>query len=111
MNPTIKWAARLSHVREISLRGGADLSYWKDRLDRERLVPLERDGRAEILIISADAKFRGVRFREVSFSVAVAPPEPSPGIETVFLLGAFNSNRFFAWCERTFFSTPGQHAA
>jgi hypothetical protein len=109
MNPAIKWAARLSHVREISLRGGADLSYWKDRIAPEGLLPLDRAGRAEILVIAADAKFRGVRFREVSFSVAVAAPDPTPGIETMFLLGAYNSNRFFAWCERTFFSTPYAH--
>src|SRR2546423_13493164 len=46
MNPKIKWAAQLSHVREVSLRGGADLTYWKDRLASEGLLPLDRDGRA-----------------------------------------------------------------
>jgi hypothetical protein len=108
--PTIKWAAQLAHVREVSLRGEADLAFWTQYLAPQRLAPLSRNDRAQILIISADARFRGVRFREVSFSVLVVPPDPSLGNEAAYLLGAFNSNRFFTWCERTLFSTPYTHA-
>jgi hypothetical protein len=98
---TIKWAARLSNVREVSLLGTADLAFWRDRLRAEGLAPAERDGRAQVLVVAADAKFFGIRFREVSFSVLVASPA-----EGALLLRAFNSSRFFAFCERFFFSTP-----
>jgi hypothetical protein len=106
---TIKWAAQLSHVREVSLRGDAGLDYWTDRLASHHLIPLAPDGRAQIMIISADARFHGVRFREVSFSVRVHCPDPALGDEAACLLGAYSSNRFFAWCERTFFATPYAH--
>jgi hypothetical protein len=108
--PSIKWAAQLSHVREVTLRGEADLGFWTEYLAPHHLAPLPRDGGAQLMIIAADARFRGVRFREVSFSVLVVPPDPSLGNEAAYLLGAFNSNRFFAWCERMLFSTPYAHA-
>lgn len=49
------------------------------------------------MLIAAEGVFRGVRFRELSIS------------RDGHLLQAFNSNRFFAWCERTFFHTPYAH--
>jgi hypothetical protein len=109
-NTPIKWAAQLTHVREVSLLGTADLAFWKDRLLKEGLAPAERDGRAQVLIIAADAKFMGVCFREVSFSVLVSRPGEGPRQEAAFLLRAFNSCRFFAFCERVFFATPYSHA-
>ena len=107
----IKWAAQLSHVREVTLRGTADLAYWTERLAAQSLTPIGHDGRAQLLLIAADARFRGVRFRELSVSVPVAPPDATGQFsDAAFLASAFNSNRFFAWCERTFFSTPYSHA-
>lgn len=103
MNKLIKWAAEIEHVREVSLLGTADLDSWKERLRGEGLAPAERDGRARVLVIAAELRFMGVRFREVSFSVLVAPPG---GGDAAYLLRAFNSCRFFAWCERVFFATP-----
>ena len=35
MNTSVKWAAELAHVREVSLLGTADLAFWKDRLLKE----------------------------------------------------------------------------
>src|SRR5262245_35602452 len=102
MTSTVKYVAQLAHVREVSLLGTADLAYWKDHLRPEDLVPAEVDGRAQILIIAADMKWMGIRFREVSFSVLVDPPG-------AYLVQAFNSSRMLAWCERTFFSTPYYH--
>ena len=93
-------------MREVSLLGAADLAFWNDRLAREDLAPAERDGKAQVLVISAEGKFRGFRFRELSFSVLVAPPDARVGRDAVYLLRAFNSRRFFAFCERFFFSTP-----
>ena len=102
----VKFVAELSHVREVSLLGRADLSYWVERLAAEELVPEAVDGKAKVLVVAADAKFRGVRFREVSFSIAVRRPEVGAAGDASNLLHAFNSSRFFAFCERVFFSTP-----
>jgi hypothetical protein len=109
-NKTVKCAGELNHVREVSLSGTADLSFWKDRLKNEDLAPAESDGKAQILVVAADSKFKGVKFREVSFSVLVTDPENGKAQEAAFLVQAFNSCRFFAFCERVFFSTPYLHA-
>ncbi|MEK6322975.1 MAG: hypothetical protein AABN33_14980 [Acidobacteriota bacterium] len=79
MNTSVKWAAELAHVREVSLLGTADLAFWKERLLKEDLVTAERDGKAQLLVVASDMKFMGVRFREVSFSVLVCPPEDGIG--------------------------------
>ena len=68
----IRYVASLRHVREVSLLCTADWAYWQRRLAPEDLVPAERDGRAQILVIAADARFWGVRFQELSFSVVVS---------------------------------------
>jgi hypothetical protein len=104
MNTAVKYVADLKHVREVSLLGTADLAFWADRLRKEGLVPAEQDGKAQLLVIAADAKFLGVRFRELSFSVLV-----SGHGHGAFLIQAFNSSRLFAFCERAFFSTPYYH--
>lgn len=100
----IRWTAQLAHVREVSLLGSADYDYWRKHLSPSGLIPIERAGRAQMLIVGADAKFRGVRFSEISFSV-LARPDDSPA-DGAYLVGAWNSSRFFAWCERAFFRTP-----
>jgi len=43
----VKWVAELSHVREVTQLGTADLPYWQDRLREEKLDPAERDGQAQ----------------------------------------------------------------
>ena len=53
MNPPVKWVAELPHVREVSLRGSAELAFWKDRLRKENLIPAEKDGKAQILVVAA----------------------------------------------------------
>src|SRR6476469_906991 len=95
----IRWAAELSHVKEVSLRGVAELEYWGRRLEPEGLAPLERNGAAEVLVIAAEGRFHGITFREVSFSVSVVPPQDVKASEAAYLLRAYNSSRFFAWCE------------
>jgi hypothetical protein len=96
---SIQYVATLPHVREVSLVGAADLGFWTDRLKAENLAPLEVDGRAQILVIAADSWFLKLRFQELSFSISLS----SGG---AFLAQAFNSRRFFAFCERTLFGTP-----
>jgi hypothetical protein len=109
MNKPVKWAAELAHVREVSLLGTADLAFWRDRLLKEDLSPAERDGQAQLMIVAADARFRGVRFRELSFSVLICPQEKGSRQDGAYLVRAFNSCRFFAFCERMFFATPYYH--
>jgi hypothetical protein len=93
-----QYVAILPHVREVSIVGTADFGFWADRLRAEGLVPVESEGRAQILIISADSRFKGIRFQELSFSISLG--------SGAFLVQAFNSRRFFAFCERTLFGTP-----
>lgn len=106
--PGVKFVAELEGVREVSLTGSADLDYWRRQLAPEGLVPLEREGRAQVLIVAADAKFRGLRFQEMSFSVLAARAD-AQGRQGAFLVQAFNSRRFFAFCERWWFKTPYGH--
>jgi hypothetical protein len=107
MNDDIQWAARLEHVREVSLVGSADLAFWIERLLAEGLTPRpDANGRAQLLVIAAAARFMGIPFREVSFSIVVEPPAGAERPDASFLLRAYNSRRFFAWCERVFFATP-----
>jgi hypothetical protein len=104
----VKWAAEVSQVREVSLEGAADGAFWRDRLAAENLAPLQIDGQAQVLIVSAELRFWGLTFRELSFSVRTERHN-DPNQDAVFLLHAFNSRRLFAWCERAFFSTPYYH--
>jgi hypothetical protein len=109
MGAPVKWVAELAHVREVSLLGTADLSYWRDRLAMEDLVPAEHSGKARILTVIADSKFMGVPFREMSFSVLVHRPDEATQGDAAFLVHAFSSRRLFAFCERLFFSTPYEY--
>jgi hypothetical protein len=101
-----RWAAELSGVHEVSLLGVADLSYWTKQLAQEGLRPLEKHGHAQVWIIAADARFMGLRFQEMSICVLAATDEFAGSQQEAFLVHAFNSRRFFAFSERTFFSTP-----
>lgn len=106
---TAQWAAKLSGVCDASLAGSADLDYWRERLEQEGLAPIEVDGRAQALIIAADARFKGIRFRELSLSIQARPLGGPASAAGAFLVQAFNSNRLFAWCERRLFYTPYLH--
>ncbi|MBY0231735.1 MAG: hypothetical protein K2W96_20810 [Gemmataceae bacterium] len=108
MRPNVAWAAQLGGVREITLLGSADLAFWKERLAREGLVPLDHAGQARVVVIAARLRFMGVSFREASFSVAVRPPEGEK--DAAFLLHAYNTCSFFAFCERFLSGTPYHYA-
>lgn len=105
----IRYIANLKHVKEVTLLGTADLGFWRDRLSEEGLAPIERGGKAQILIIAADMRFRGIRFRELSFSVLASRKDQGSKQDGAFLARAFNSCRWFAFCERWLFSTPYRH--
>lgn len=99
MTQPIQYVATIPHVREVSILGTADLDFWTDHLRAENLSPLAVDGRAQILVISAEMRFLGLPFGEISFSVLLEEPG-------AFLVAAFNSRRFFAFWERNVFGTP-----
>ena len=100
----LKYAAKVDHVRETTLRGLADLAPWQAQLAARGLTAVNRDGRAELMLSATDAKFAGIRFRECSICALVR--ENESGAEGWFMAHAFNSSRLFAWCERAFFATP-----
>ena len=107
MAEEIKYVAKLSSVTEVSLLGTAELDYWQDRLRPYGLSPVPLDGAAQILVIAAKARFKGIPFCEVSFSVIVSPSQERHALQdAACLLRAFNSNRIFAFFERTFYETP-----
>jgi hypothetical protein len=110
MTKPIKYLATLTNVREVTLRGTADFSYWQNRLAPYDLTPADRGGRAPILIIAANMAYMGIRFTEISFSVEVVPPQGFNHPNAVFLIHAFNTSPMLACCERIFFGTPYDHA-
>ena len=109
MKTAVRYVAEPKHVREVSLLGTANFEFWRRRLAQESLVPIERNGRARILIMAAEMIYWGVRFTEVSFSVLVCRPENKNQREAAFLVHAFNSCRLFAFCERALFAAPYSH--
>ncbi len=97
MTPTPPVAAALRGVHEITLVGEATPAPWAEIAGGEGLsLPA---GPARLMLVAAEGRFKGLRFREVSLSLLLDPGN-------ALLLQAFNSNAFFAWVERTFFSTP-----
>jgi hypothetical protein len=106
MPKSIKYAAVVTDVIDVSLLGTADLGYWQSALQAEQLEPIEHEGQAQILILTADAKYMGLRFRELSFAVFARDVSGLTNLTGSFLLRAFNSRRSFAWIERTLFKTP-----
>lgn len=102
MPQKIRYVADVSHVQEVSLHATANLDFWRERLEPEGLTPRDENGRAALLFIAAQMKWMGVRFSELSISVAL--PDSAPA--KMFLVQAFNSIPFFAWSERFFFKTP-----
>ncbi|RIK83878.1 MAG: hypothetical protein DCC68_02600 [Planctomycetota bacterium] len=101
-----KFDVVVSPVREVSLVGRADLSYCRERLAPHALHATEIEGRGEMLLSACEARFKGVRIRELSLSIFVAREAGSSARDGALLLRAFNSIRFFAWVERTLFRTP-----
>jgi hypothetical protein len=102
--PARTYISTIGDVREVALRGTADLAYWRDRLRPERLTPFDENGRASLLVTGIEAKFRGIPFRELSISLQVSEDSATPS--RAYLAYAFNSSRLLALAERVFFQTP-----
>ena len=98
----VKFVATVYPVREVSLLGSADFAFWADRLAADHLVPMAIEGEARVMICASDAKYMGIRFRELSISIFCQRQDGNQQ-EAVYLLQAFNSMRWFAWVERRMF--------
>lgn len=99
----------ISQVRELTLLGSADLSFWQRHLAREGLAPTPAGGRAQLILSAPELRWGGVRFRELSLGVvAGAPPAGAPPTGLALVCAA-NSSRALAFLERTLFQTPYVH--
>ena len=104
----VKYVAQIKNVREICLVGSADFEFWKTRLAPLRLSPTNFAGSARVFISAVKLKWMGIAFEELSIAIPIDPPDS--GTHSVYLVSAFSTSRMLAWCERTFFQTPYQHA-
>jgi hypothetical protein len=104
----IKYVAEIKDVREICLVGCADFEFWKTHLGPLRLAPTDFAGHARVLVSVVKLQWRGIAFQELSIAIPIDPPDPRT--PSIYLASAFNSSRLLAWCERTFFHTPYEHA-
>ncbi len=97
------YAADIANVHEVALQGLADLAFWQERLQAHGLAPSAVQGQASLLVGATAASYYGWPFRELTITVAAAPPAGPAGF---FLASAFNSSAAFAWVERQIFRTP-----
>lgn len=109
-NTSVQYAADLDNVKEVTLHGTADLSFWQSVLHKEDLLPYHEAGKAVLLLSAIDAKWRGFKFREFVIAVAVCNTEDGARLDGYYLPYAFNSSKFLAFSERVFFRTPYFHA-
>ena len=105
-NPTLKYVADLYNVKEVTLHGTADLSFWEAVLHKEGLFPYHEADKAILLISAMDAKWRGFKFKEFVIAVGVCLNENGTSLDGYFLPHAFNSSKLLAFSERVFFRTP-----
>ena len=105
-NISIQYAADLDNVREVTLHGTADLSFWKTELHKESLIPYQQENKAVLLLSAIDAKWRGFKFREFVIAVGVCLNENGTSLDGYYLPHAFNSSKLLVFSERVFFQTP-----
>ena len=104
-----KYIAEVRNSQEVTLYGSADLDYWERNLRPERLVPVEQNGQARLLISAVASCWLGVRFREFLIAIEANPESDSPEAGTspgLYLLTAYNTSRPFAFMEQRYFQTP-----
>ena len=108
-NTSIQYAANLYNVREVTLYGTADLSFWQAVLEKEGLLPYYEADEAILLLSAIDAKWRGFKFKEFVIGVAVRNTEDGASLDGYYLPCAFNSSKLLMFSERVFFKTPYFH--
>lgn len=105
-----RYTATVKDVAEVFLRGPAAAEPWCALLETEALVPYQRDGHVELTILACGTRYMGIRFQELSVSLAVSDQPDGSTKDAAYLAHAFNTVRFFAFSERVFFKTPYDHA-
>ena len=105
-NISIQYTADLDNVREVTLHGTADLSFWETVLHKERLFPYHEADQAVLLLSAIDAKWRRFKFREFVIAVGVCFSEDGANLGGYYLPHAFNSSKLLVFSERVFFQTP-----
>jgi hypothetical protein len=102
-----KFVAEVRDVKELRLIGSVKLDFWNKQLKDKPFQAFQTAGGcAEITIAATELVWKGFRFNELTISLAIAARDDARKHTGYLLLHALNSNRFFAFCERTFFSTP-----
>jgi hypothetical protein len=102
----MRYIAEIPNVCEVILFGLADLSYWQDRLALYDLQPVPNNGKAEITISATELKWMGVKFNELTVSIASGRGEDGHSQDEAYLIHAYNSVRVLALTERQIFRTP-----
>ncbi|MCG9134440.1 hypothetical protein J5I95_22475 [Candidatus Poribacteria bacterium] len=102
----IQYAADLYNVKEVTLHGTADLSFWEGVLRKENLFPYCEADKAVLLLSAIDAKWRGFRFKEFVIAVGICFDENGTSLDGYYLPHAFNSSKLLVFSERVFFKTP-----
>lgn len=110
MNRRPKYVAEIGNVRETAVQGVADLGFWSDQLAKQNLRPVEHKGHARLVLTGVAARWMGISFCELSIAVFARDESSNAEGDRLYLPQAFNSSRFFAFCERQFFRTPYHHA-
>ena len=105
-NTSVQYAADLYNVKEVTLHGTADLSFWEAVLRKEGLFPYQEAGKANLLLSAINAKWRRFKFREFVIAVGVCLNENGTSLDGYYLPHAFNSSKLLAFSERVFFQTP-----
>jgi hypothetical protein len=103
---SIEYAADLYNVKEVTLHGTADLSFWEAVLRKEGLFPYQEADKAILLLSAIDAKWRRFKFTEFVIAVGVCLNENGTSLDGYYLPHAFNSSKLLAFSERVFFQTP-----
>ena len=80
----------LYNVKEVTLYGTANLSFWEAVLHKEGLFPYHEADKAVLLISAMDAKWRGFKFKEFVIAVGVCLNENGTSLDGYFLPHAFN---------------------
>ena len=105
-NTAIRYAADVYNIKEVTLHGTADLSFWEAVLHTEGLFPYQEGGKAVLLLSATDIKWKGFKFREFVIAVGVCLDKDEMRLDGYYLPHAFNSSKLLAFSERVFFRTP-----
>ena len=100
------YVTTVHYVKEVILEGVADYAYWQAHLAPEGLTPFRDADRAVLLLSATRLRWMGLRFNELSISVALCERDDCAESDAAYLLHAFNSRTALAWMERRFFRTP-----